>query len=131
MGRIRRRVESLVGGRRGIGTRVRTPTLRRHTIYRLQDREHGFLVWHERHCTVSDFSADLAYVIRRYEQREAEEDAVTEALATGDPLATCRIGWHRLEGGAWFTLANGGRRGRLIVYWVWGASPSSAVAVGS
>jgi hypothetical protein len=75
-------------------------------------------VWHEDRCTVEEYHADLDHIVRIYERREIEEDAVTDALTTGDPLATCRIGWHRFDKGGWFTLANGGRRGRLIVYWI-------------
>ena len=98
------------------GTWVLTPTLERHQLYRRPGPRDDYQVWHGPLLDVGGYWAPLDVVVSEYERREVEEDRTIEALRTGDPLATCRIGWHWSDI-AWYTLANGGRRGELIVYW--------------
>ena len=98
---------------------VLVPTrLRRYRIYRLGERT--FQVWRDDHCDVWSYGASsVEAVVEDYIRREAREDETSAALAIGDPMAMCRIGWHRTKGHVgWFTLANGGHRGKLLVYWV-------------
>ena len=104
------------------GIRVLTPTLRKHSLYRLPGDVEAYQVWHGSILDVSAFHAELAYLVENYATREEEEDRTIAALASGDPLAPCRLGWHRTDTGGWFSLANGGRRGKLIVYWI-GSQP--------
>lgn len=92
--------------------------LRRYRVYRLDPDK--FQIWREDVCDVRSMGGfPLERVVADYKQREAHEDETSAALATNDPKAMCRIGWHRtVPVQAWFTLANGGRRGSLLVYWV-------------
>lgn len=98
---------------------VLVPTrLRRYRIYQLGERT--FQIWRDDQCEVRSYVASsLEAVVDDYVAREAREDDTSAALATGDPKAMCRIGWHRTKTSAgWFTLANGGQRGKLLVYWM-------------
>lgn len=108
---------------RAIPEGVLLPTrLRRYRVYRLGERT--FQVWRDDHCDVWSYGASsLEAVVEDYVAREAREDETSAALATGDPMAMCRIGWHRTKNlVGWFTLANGGHRGNLLVYWM-GSAP--------
>jgi hypothetical protein len=42
-----------------------------------------------------------------YLRREEEERETEAARRSRDPLALCRLGWHRTDPGAWFRLAAG------------------------
>jgi hypothetical protein len=102
---------------------VLVPTrLRRYRVYRLDERM--FQIWRDDHCDVRSYGASsLEAVVEEYVKREAHEDETSAALATGDPIAMCRIGWHRMTNYVgWFALANGGHRGSLLVYWM-GSAP--------
>ena len=77
------------GDLRSEGTRVLTPTLERHQIYR-RSRD-DYQVWHGPLLDVDSYGAALDAVVADYERREVEEDRTIEALRTGDPLATCRV----------------------------------------
>jgi hypothetical protein len=126
---------SLLRRRKKPGSAARTPPeralpegvllptrLRRYRIYRLDER--AFQIWRDDHCDVGSYVASsLESVVEAYMEREAHEDETSVALATGNPKAMCRIGWHRMENYVgWFALANGGHRGNLLVYWM-GSAP--------
>jgi hypothetical protein len=91
-------------------------------VYRLPGDAEAYQVWHGPILSVSAYLAELPHVVKDYAHREDDEDRTIAALESGDPIGPCRLGWHRTDAAGWFRLANAGRRGALIVYWI-GSQP--------
>lgn len=115
--RRRRQQATVPEVKRPTGTFVPTPTLERHRVYRLDSDIESYEVFRDGEPVVGSFGGTLAQVVENYREIEAEDEAALAGLRSGVAFEMCRLGWHRIQG-AWLRLANGGRKGKLLVYWM-------------
>ena len=87
---------------------IQPSELRRYRFVRDTRREDTYEIWRDDHLVVrSAVGFGLDRLTAQYLRREEEERETESALRSSDPLALCRLGWHRTDPGVWFRLAAG------------------------
>jgi hypothetical protein len=102
---------------------ITPPGLEHYRFVARDDDGRSFAVWRDDRVVVGSYSGcDLGELTARYVEEERKERDAAAAARSGDPLAPCRLGWHRTAQGHWFRYASG-TSDRLWIYRV-GTAPS-------
>lgn len=98
-------------GKLRIGRRrrfIQPAALEHYRFVRVRRGVDCFEVWRDDRQIVGEYSgSDLAEITRRYAAEERHERATFDALRSGEPLALCRLGWHRLPNGVYVRYGAG------------------------
>ena len=95
---------------------IRPAGLEHYRFVRIRGAENSFEVWRDDRQVVGNHSgSNLADITRRYAAEERHERATVDALRSGEELALCRLGWHRLPSGA-FVRYGAGHADAMRVY---------------